>query len=106
MMGVPLEDSFVIGGLLGTKVIVNELVAYMQLAHAIEGGLIKNSNSIIITTYALCGFANFSSIGVQIGGLSVLAPKRRSDFAKIAFKAMIAGTLACFQTAAIAGLLI
>lgn len=106
LLGVPWEDAPAIGNLLGVKTTVNEFVAYLQLADNLETGLIKHSKSVIIAAYALCGFANFASIGVQIGGLSALAPSRRHDFAKIGFRAMIAGVLACMQTAAIAGILL
>lgn len=106
LLGVPWEDAPLVGNLLGIKTSVNEFVAYLQLGDILESGAIKNSKSVIITTYALCGFANFSSIGVQIGGLTAMAPERRHDFAAIGFKAMIAGTLACLQTAAIAGMII
>jgi len=106
LLGVPWKDAAVIGNLLGMKTAINEFVAYLQLADNLQAGLIKSSKSAIIATYALCGFANFASIGVQIGGLSALAPSRRHDFAQIAFKAMIAGTLASLQTAAIAGILL
>lgn len=106
LMGVPWEDASVVGNLLGIKTAVNEFVAYIQLGDLLQSGAIKNTKSIIVATYALCGFANFASIGVQIGGLSALAPSRRHDFADIGFRAMIAGTLACLQTAAIAGILL
>jgi concentrative nucleoside transporter, CNT family len=106
LMGVPWEDASAVGNLLGVKTAVNEFVAYIQLGDLLQSGAIKNTKSIIVATYALCGFANFASIGVQIGGLSALAPSRRHDFASIGFKAMIAGTLACLQTAAIAGILL
>lgn len=106
LLGVPWEDAPLIGKLLGMKTAINEFVAYIQLSDLLEDGMIKNSKSAIIATYALCGFANFASIGVQIGGLSALAPNRRHDFASVGFRAMIAGTLACLQTAALAGILI
>ena len=106
LLGVPWEDATSVGKLLGMKTAVNEFVAYVQLADLLQEGAIKNAKSVIITTYALCGFANFASIGVQIGGLSAMAPSRRHDFARLGFKAMIAGTLACLQTAAIAGILL
>jgi concentrative nucleoside transporter, CNT family len=106
LLGVPWEDAPVIGSLLGVKTAVNEFVAYLQLTEYLQNNIIKHSKSVIIATYALCGFANFASIGVQIGGLSALAPSRRHDFAAIGFKAMIAGILACLQTAAVAGILI
>lgn len=106
VLGVPWEDAPFVGSLLGVKTAVNEFVAYLQLSDGLQIGTLKHSKSAIIATYALCGFANFASIGVQIGGLSAMAPSRRHDFAAIGFKAMIAGTLACFQTAAIAGILV
>jgi CNT family concentrative nucleoside transporter len=105
LMGVPWKDAPEIGTLLGIKTAVNEFVGYLQLSTAItEDNL--SPRSVIIATYALCGFANFSSIAIQIGGISGLAPNRRSDLAKIGFRAMIAGTLASFMTANIAGALI
>jgi CNT family concentrative nucleoside transporter len=106
LLGVPWEDAPEVGNLLGMKTAINEFVAYLQLSDLVHNGVLKNTKSIVIATYALCGFANFASIGIQIGGLSALAPSRRQDFAKIGFRAMIAGTLACFQTAAIAGMLL
>ena len=87
------------------KTVINEFVAYLQLSDYLHNGMIKHTKSAVIATYALCGFANFASIGIQIGGLASLAPNRRQDFAKLGFKAMIAGTLACLQTAAIAGII-
>lgn len=106
VLGVPWEDAGNIGNLLGTKTVLNELVAYLELADYLRDGTLTSGKSVIIATYALCGFSNFSSIGIQIGGLSALAPSRRADFAKIGLRAMIAGSLACFQTAAIAGILL
>lgn len=106
LLGVPWEDAPEVGNLLGMKTAINEFVAYLQLSDLLHNGVLKNAKSVVIATYALCGFANFASIGIQIGGLSALAPSRRQDFAKIGFRAMIAGTLACFQTAAIAGMLL
>lgn len=105
LMGVPWKDAPEIGTLLGIKTAVNEFVAYLQLSSMItEDNL--SPRSIIIATYALCGFANLSSIAIQIGGIGGLAPSRRGDLAKIGFRAMIAGTLASFMTANIAGALI
>lgn len=106
ILGVPWEDAFAVGNLLGLKTAVNEFVSYLQLAQYLESDFIKNPKSVVIAVYALCGFANFASIGVQLGGLSALAPSRRQDFAKIGLWAMIAGTLASLQTAAIAGMLL
>ncbi len=103
LLGVPWEDATAVGKLLGMKTAINEFVAYLKLADLLEDGVIKNAKSVIIATYALCGFANFASIGVQIGGLSAIAPSRRQDFAYLGFRAMVAGTLACLLTAAIAG---
>ncbi|HEX2446319.1 MAG TPA: nucleoside transporter C-terminal domain-containing protein [Vicinamibacterales bacterium] len=102
-MGVPWRDAPVIGNLLGTRMALNEFVAYSQL------GPLKSSldpRSFTIATFALCGFANFSSIGIQIGGIGALAPNRRHDLARLGFRAMIAGTLANFITATIAGFLL
>lgn len=105
ILGVPWEDASAIGNLLGLKTVINEFVAYLQLSDYLHNGIIKNTKSAVIATYALCGFANFASIGIQIGGLASLAPNRRQDFAKLGFRAMVAGTLACLQTAAIAGII-
>ena len=102
-MGVPWRDAPVIGNLLGTRMALNEFVAYSQL------GTLKpqlDPRSFTIATFALCGFANFSSIGIQIGGIGALAPSRRHDLARLGFRAMIAGTLANFVTATIAGFLL
>ena len=114
-MGIRSEDTTVIGGLLGEKLIVTEFVAYLHLADAVNaskaaglagaaGGL--SPRSAQIAAYALCGFANFASIAIQIGGLSVLAPQRRKDFAQLALRAMLGGALATQMTACVAGLFI
>jgi CNT family concentrative nucleoside transporter len=105
-MGVPVEDCFNIGRLLGIKMVVNELVAYAELQKMLNDGVGLQDRSIIIATYALCGFANFGSIGIQLGGIGGIAPNRKHDLAKIAFRAMIAGTIAAFMTATIAGILV
>jgi CNT family concentrative nucleoside transporter len=102
-MGVPWADAPTIGNLLGTRMALNEFVAYSQL------GPMKDSldpRSFTIATFALCGFANFSSIGIQIGGIGALAPSRRHDLARLGLRAMLAGTLANFVTATIAGFLL
>lgn len=106
LLGVPYEDAFLVGRLLGTKTVLNELVAYLHMSDQLQLNQFTHAKSVVIATYALCGFANLGSIGIQIGGLSALAPHRRADFAKIGFRAMVAGSLACFQTAAIAGMLL
>jgi CNT family concentrative nucleoside transporter len=102
-MGVPWHDAPRIGNLLGTRMALNEFVAYSKL------GPMKDSldpRSFTIATFALCGFANFSSIGIQIGGIGALAPNRRHDLARLGLRAMFAGTLANFMTATIAGFLL
>jgi CNT family concentrative nucleoside transporter len=106
LMGVPWQDAPEVGTLLGVKTVVNEFVAYLQLSTALGSGSDLSPRSIIIATYALCGFANFSSIAIQIGGIGGIAPARRSDLARLGLRAMIAGTLAAFMTATIAGMLI
>lgn len=103
VMGVDLKDVAEVGNLLGTKISINELVAYVDLTK-LKG--VISERSYIIGTYALCGFANFSSIAIQIGGIGSIAPERRSDLAKIGLKAMFAGALASWLTATIAGILI
>ncbi len=104
-MGVPLEDCTKFGYLLGTKVSINEFVAYLELGKMINSNMLSQ-RSITLATYALCGFANFSSIAIQIGGIGGLAPERKKDLAKIGLKAMIGGALASWITACIAGILI
>jgi CNT family concentrative nucleoside transporter len=106
LMGVPWMDLRAVGELLGTKMVVNEFVAYLDLAGVMNSDSPLQPRSAIIVTYALCGFANFGSIGIQIGGISGLAPERRSDLATLGLRAMIGGSLAAFMTATIAGLLI
>jgi len=102
-MGVPWRDAPTIGNLLGTRMALNEFVAYSQLG-PMKGML--DPKSFTIATFALCGFANFSSIGIQIGGIGALAPTRRHDLARLGLRAMLAGTLANFVTATIAGFLL
>ncbi len=105
-MGVPLDDAAEVGALLGKRTIVNEFVAYVDLAELLRSGSLSSPRSSVIATYALCGFANFSSIAIQIGGIGSLAPSRRSDLARFGIRAMIGGTLASFMTANIAGALL
>ena len=102
-MGVPWHDAAAIGNLLGTRMALNEFVAYSQLG-PMQATL--DPKSFTIATFALCGFANFSSIGIQIGGIGALAPTRRHDLARLGLRAMFAGTLANFITATIAGFLL
>jgi len=103
LMGIPWADVLTVGSLMGEKIVLTELVAY---AHLQDYASELSTRSMIIASYALCGFANFSSIGIQIGGIGALAPERRPELAKIAPKALIAGALASFLTATIAGILL
>jgi CNT family concentrative nucleoside transporter len=102
-MGVPWKDAQTIGNLLGERMVINEFVAYSHLGPMKD---VLDPKSFTIATFALCGFANFSSIGIQIGGIGALAPTRRHDLARLGFRAMLAGTLANFVTATIAGFLL
>jgi CNT family concentrative nucleoside transporter len=101
-LGVPWHDSATIGNLLGTRMVLNEFIAFAQLG-PMKAAL--DPRSFMIATFALCGFANFASIGIQIGGIGALVPERRHDLAKLGFRAMLAGTMANFLTAIIVGLL-
>ena len=110
-MGVPWEEAGIIGTLMGEKIVLTELVAYGDLGNilkeqALTGKEILSERSVIIASYALCGFANFGSIGIQLGGIGAMAPERRKDLAELAIKAMIGGALASWMTATIAGMLI
>jgi CNT family concentrative nucleoside transporter len=102
-MGVPSKDIHVAGALMGTKMVVNEFVAYLDLVKIKES---LDAKTLAITSFALCGFANFSSVAIQIGGIGELAPERRSDLAKLGFKALLCGTLASYLSATLAGLLL
>lgn len=104
-MGVSRQEMGTVGNLLGIKISANEFVAYLELSKHIRVGDLS-PRAMTIATYALCGFANFASIGIQIGGISALAPERRSDLAKVAFRAMIGGALASWMTATVAGMLL
>ena len=104
IMGVPWSEAGQVGQLMGTKIILNEFVAYTDLSEIKKAGGLS-ARSEIIATYALCGFANLGSIGIQIGGIGALAPERKSDLAKLGVRALIGGSLATFMTATIAGLL-
>ena len=105
LMGVPWKDAMDVGNLLGIKIAVNEFVGYAELARHVAAQDLS-PRSLTIATYALCGFANFSSIGIQIGGISALAPGRRSDLSKLALRAMFAGAFASWMTATIAGIVL
>jgi len=105
LMGVPWAESTYVGGLIGLKATLNEFVAYGQFAADARQGIALSPRSAVILTYALLGFANFASIAIQIGGIGGLAPERRSEIASYGLRAMVAGNLAAFTSAAIAGVL-
>ncbi|HLU13479.1 MAG TPA: nucleoside transporter C-terminal domain-containing protein [Arenimonas sp.] len=108
VIGVPWQDATTVGSLIGQKVVINEFVAYLQLADIVNGrvdGVELSEKGRLIATYALCGFANFSSIAIQIGGIGGLAPNRRQDLARFGLRAVLGGSLATFMTATIAGVL-
>ncbi|WP_207432541.1 NupC/NupG family nucleoside CNT transporter [Sabulibacter ruber] len=102
-MGVPAKDMFAAGSLMGTKIVINEFVAYLDLT-AMKGSL--DPKTLLITSFALCGFANFSSIAIQVGGIGQLVPERRKDLAALGVKALICGTLASYLSASLAGILL
>ncbi|HJM95180.1 MAG TPA: nucleoside transporter C-terminal domain-containing protein, partial [Candidatus Marinimicrobia bacterium] len=104
-MGIPWDEARIMGTLMGEKIVLTELIAYSNLGEIINNGGISERTAII-ASYALCGFANFGSIGIQLGGIGGMAPERRKDLSKLAFKAMIGGALASWLTATIAGILI
>jgi CNT family concentrative nucleoside transporter len=102
LIGTPWQDATLVGGFIGEKVVLNEFVAYVDLSNNIN---LLQEHSRIIATYALCGFANFSSIAIQIGGIGGIAPSRRADLARLGLRAVLGGSLATFMTATIAGVL-
>ena len=109
VMGIPSQDCSHAGELLGLRMVTNELVAYQRMSDWLnkpELGIKLAERSRDILTYALCGFANFGSIGIQIGGIGAMAPERRGDLARLGLRAMLGGTLACFMTACVAGVLL
>ena len=104
-MGVPWQDAAQVGALLGVKTILNEFIAYQQLGVLVRAGEIA-PRSAVIASYALCGFANFGSLAILLGGLAGLAPTRRADVARLGLRSILAGSLATFMTACVAGLLL
>ncbi len=104
VMGVPPSESLTVGSLMGTKMVINEFVAYSDLSPMIQQGALS-AKSIVIASFALCGFANFSSIAIQLGGIGAMVPNRKADLAKLGFKAMICGTMASYISASLAGIL-
>ena len=107
VIGTPWADATAVGGLIGEKIVLNEFVAYAHLSEILKGGtdIVLSPEATLIATYALCGFANFSSIAIQIGGIGGLAPERRSDLARFGLRAVLGGSIATFMTATIAGVL-
>ena len=103
LMGVPVKDCFAVGQILGERIVLNEFIGYLSLAKVKDT---LDPRSVTLLTYALCGFANFASIAIQIGGIGSMMPERRADLAKLGLRAMIAGLLACYVTATIAGVLV
>jgi concentrative nucleoside transporter, CNT family len=106
LMGTPWRDALAVGTLIGEKTALNEFVAYLHLANMLQAGEELSARAVVIATYALAGFANFSSIAIQIGGIGGLAPERRGDLSRLGLRAMIGGTLAAFMTACVVGILI
>ena len=104
-IGVPWQDALEFGSLIGTKIVLNEFVAYLDMGALIQSKAILTEKAIFMATYALCGFANFSSIAIQIGGIGPLAPNRKSEIASLGIKAVIGGSLATLTTATLAGIL-
>jgi concentrative nucleoside transporter, CNT family len=105
IMGVPVKESLSVGSLMGTKMVINEFVAYTDLSPMIQQGVLS-AKSVVIASFALCGFANFSSVAIQLGGIGALAPNRKADLARLGLKAMICGTMASYISATLAGILL
>jgi len=103
LIGIPPEDAMQAGRLLGERAIVTEIPAYIDLKAAIDGGLIKNPRTVVVLAYSLCGFAHVASMAIFVGGISALVPERRKDLAAVGPRALLAATLACLMTGAVAG---
>jgi CNT family concentrative nucleoside transporter len=106
LMGTPWSDATTVGTLIGEKTALNEFVAFLHLAQLLGSGADLSARSVVIASYALCGFANFGSIAVQIGGIGAIAPERRADLSRLGLRAMVAGSIASFMTACVVGVLI
>jgi len=104
LMGVPFEDASIMASIIGERLVVTEVVSYMDLAKAMETGVIHHQRSLVIGSYALCGFAHFASLAIFVGGTAALAPERTKDLSAIGLRALLAATLACLMTGAIAGI--
>ena len=103
VIGVPLKDASIVGALMGTKIVLNEMVAYVDLTQVMN---IITPKSFMIASFALCSFGNFGSIAIQIGGIGELAPNQRKNLARLGLRALICGTLSCYLSAAIVGVLL
>ena len=103
LMGIPWQEAATAGALMGTKTILNELLAYLDLSRLPVGSL--SPKSILIMTYAMCGFANPGSLGIMIGGMGTMAPSRRNEIVELGFKSIIAGTLSTCMTGAVVGII-
>jgi CNT family concentrative nucleoside transporter len=103
IIGIPTTDALPIANIIGERLIVTEVKAYQDLSQLLSSGVLTNSRSIVITTYALCGFAHIASLAIFVGGIAALAPKRIKDLSELGFRALLAATLACLMTAAVAG---
>ncbi|MBL62915.1 MAG: NupC/NupG family nucleoside CNT transporter [Opitutae bacterium] len=106
LVGVAPEDVTLVGQLLGEKLVLNEFVAYLNLGSYRQNEVITDPRTLQLTAYALCGFANFASVGIQVAGIAILAPKQRENLASLAWRALLGGTIACFMTASVAGILL
>ena len=105
LMGIPWVDAVEVGSMLGVKTVLNEFLAYQQLGEAIESGAI-GARSAVIASYALCGFANFGSLAILLGGIGGMAPSRRPEVARLGLRSILSGSLATFMTACLAGALL
>ena len=103
IIGVPLHDASTVGALMGTKLVLNEMVAYVGLTHVAHS---LDPKSFMIASFALCSFGNFGSIAIQIGGIGELAPNQKKNLARLGLRALICGTLSCYLSAAIVGVLL
>ena len=106
LIGAPAEDAMQVGRLLGEKLVLNEFMAYAKLAELREAGTLASERTLAVCAYALCGFANLASVGIQVAGIAILAPGQRRNLAELAWRALLGGTVACLMTAAVAGALL
>ena len=104
---MPAQDCGTVGQILGKRIVLNEFIGYLDLSNFVKANPGRlDERSITLAAYALCGFANFASIAIQIGGIGALAPERRGDLAQLGFRAMVGGLLACYLTATVVGVLL